>query len=96
MGFFSSDPKPRVTREEWKTVRGILYSNHNFTTKELDKVEEIFRGDMTEENALDQGIDSVELVKGLQYMRDHLNVHYISLDKINDLEVEMMKMIGKY
>ena len=49
---------------------------------------------MDEKNQRDIGIDTEELVKGIQYMRQHLNVHHISLDKINALEVEMMKYIA--
>ncbi len=90
----TSQIKPRVTPQEWKKVRGNLSYSHNFSTRELDEVEEIFRGDMDEKNQRDIGIDTEELVKGIQYMRQHLNVHHISLDKINALEVEMMKYIA--
>ncbi len=94
MGLFFNTPKPRVTKIEWKKVRSNLYSLHNFTVRELDKVEEIFRGDMDEERDIDKGIDAAELTKGLQYMREHMNVHYISKEKINALEAEMIKYIG--
>ena len=95
MGFFFDTPKPRVTELEWKKVRSNLYYDHSFTTKELDKVEEIFRGDMNEEREKDIGIDAEELVEGLQYMREHLDVHHISPEKINALEVEMMKYVTR-
>ncbi len=94
MGIFFDSPKPRVTKEEWKKVRSTLYSTHRFTTKELDIVEGIFRGDMSEEKYKDAGIDTNELVKGLQYMRQHMNVHHISIEKLNALEIEMMKRIA--
>jgi len=93
MGIFFDDPKPRVTPLEWKKIRANLFDAHDFTTKELNEVEEIFRGDMYEEKEKDNGIDSEELIKGIQYMRDHINLHHISLEKINALEVEMMKHI---
>jgi hypothetical protein len=94
MGIFFDDPKPRVTKLEWKRVRGILYDTYHYTTKELDAVEEIFRGDMDEEKERDKGIDTDELVKGIQYMRQHMNLHHISLEKIDGLEKEMMKKIA--
>jgi hypothetical protein len=95
MGIFFDSPKPRVTQEEWKKVRSSLYSLHNFTSKELDEVEEIFRGDMNETRSIDNGIDTDELVKGIQYMRQHMSLHHISQQKMNALEVEMMKYIAK-
>jgi len=95
MGFFFDTPKPRVTESEWRKIRDNLYSLHGFTTRELDRVEEIFRGDMHEENERDKGIDSAELVKGIQYMRDHIDTLYISKEKINALETEMIKYIAK-
>ncbi|MBA4320148.1 MAG: hypothetical protein C0412_17245 [Flavobacterium sp.] len=91
---FGQVPKPRVTPEEWKKVRGNLYSHHYFTTKELDKVEGIFRGDMIEQRAEDRGVDTNELVRGIQYMREHIKIHHISLEKINALEEEVMKYIA--
>ncbi len=93
MGIFFNDPKPRLTKEEWIKVRSALHYSHNFTTKELDKVEEIFRGDMDETKERDRGIDAEELVRGIQYMRAHMDVHHISSDKINALEIESMKKI---
>ncbi len=93
MGIFFNDPKPRVTSGEWKLVRGNLRFEHNFTEREVKQIEEIFRGDMDEKRFLDKGIDTEELVKGLQWMRKNLNVHHISPQKIDILEVEMMKKI---
>jgi hypothetical protein len=96
MGIFFDDPKPRITPLKWKKVREILYGAHDFTTKELDEVEEIFRGDMDEKRDIDKGIDTDELVKGIEYMRGHMNLHHISLQKIDALEVEMTKSIASY
>ena len=96
MVIFFDDPKPAITPLEWKKVRDNLYSEHHFTTKELDEVEEIFRGNMYEERKIDMGINADELVKGIQYMRQHINLHHISLEKINALETEMVKQLAKY
>ncbi|MFA5652376.1 MAG: hypothetical protein WC933_03345 [Candidatus Paceibacterota bacterium] len=92
--FSSSSSKPKITKEEWKKVRSNLIGSHNFTTKELEEIEEVFRGDIDEPRDIDKGIDSEELVKGIQYMRQHINLHHISLAKIDILEIEMMKYIG--
>ena len=92
---FGQQPNPRVTTEEWKKVRSNLYGLHHFTTKELETIEGIFRGDMNEQKNFDKGIDVSELIKGIQYMREHINIHHISLEKINALEMEMMRYITK-
>lgn len=94
MGIFFSTPKPRITQREWKMIRGNLYGRHNFTTKELDKVEAIFQGDMAEERKIDVGIDANEVARGIQYMRSHMKVHLISPAKMLALESEMIKYIG--
>lgn len=92
---FGTKPKARVTKEEWKKVRSNLYDNHHFTSLELEKVEGIFNADMFEERQIDNGIDTNELIKGIQYMRSHMDVHHISMEKINALEAEMMKYIAQ-
>jgi hypothetical protein len=94
MGIFFNTPKPRVTPLEWKMVRGNLYSQHHFSSRELQVVEGILQGDMNETRELDRGIDTDELMKAIQYMRAHINVHHIPLNKIDALEVEMMKKIA--
>ncbi len=91
---FGSKTKPRVTLEEWRLIRNTLSGSHDFTQKELDKVEEIFRGDMYEEREIDKGIDTNELIKGIQYMRQHMDLHHISPKKVDALEIEMMKKIA--
>jgi len=93
MGIFFDDPKPRVSPLEWKKIRNNLYSIYHFTTKELDEVEEIFRGDMNEEREKEKGIDADELIKGIEYMKTHMSLHRISQQKIDALEKEMMKKI---
>ena len=96
MGIFFDDPKPRVTKDEWKLIRGNLRFSHNFTEKQVNQVEEVFRGDLDEKRFIDKGIDIDELVKGLRWMREHMAVHNIPKEKIDVLEVEMMKKIAPY
>ena len=60
MGFFwdlflGQAPKPRVTELEWKKVRGNLISLHHFTEREVNEIEEVFRGDLYEEKDRDKG-----------------------------------------
>ena len=93
--FFGAKPKPRITKEEFKKVRENLYYKYKFSKKELDEVEEIFRADMNEEKDLDKGIDAAEVVRGIQYMRDHMQVHKIPIDKVNNLEIELMKFVSQ-
>lgn len=92
--FFGSSPKPRVTENEWTKVRSALSSRRNFTKKEIDEVEKIFRADMYEGKKQDMGITTDELVKGVQWMRANMSKHRISIEKINAIEEEMMKKIA--
>jgi hypothetical protein len=92
MGFFLDDTKPRVTKEEFQKVRSALSAN-GFTMKELDQVEEIFRGDMDDERDIDKGIDEFELKDAIAWMRTHESIHHISSDKISILEKEMSARI---
>lgn len=91
---FGYKPKPRVTKEEWQKVRSYLYENKNFTQRELEEVEEIFRADLIEEKDIDNGIDASEITKGIQYMRTHKDVHHISDEKIIALEEQLIKYVG--
>ena len=91
MGFFS-DSKPKITEEEFKKIRAHLY-NTGFTSEQLDKIEGIFRGDMYEDNESDNGIDEKELVRAIKWMREHMDIHNISEQKIDILEEEMKKAL---
>lgn len=93
MGIFFDDPKPRVTKEEWKLTKSKLRSTYDFTEKEVGQIEGFFMGDIDEKRDLDKGIDTEELVKTIQWMRKNFNVHHISPKKIDILEIEMMKKI---
>lgn len=92
MGIFD-ETKSRVTKEEWIKVRSSL-SIHNFTEKEINRIEEIFRGDMDDEREIDKGIDEYELEQGLTWMRQHISQHMIPENKIDILEKEMRERIN--
>jgi hypothetical protein len=85
MGLFWTDPKPRITEIEFKKIRAEL-AGDNFTEKERDRIEEIFRADLHEEKERDKGIDGEEIDRGIAWMREHVNEHRISLEKIDILE----------
>ncbi|MFA6227111.1 MAG: hypothetical protein WC631_01345 [Candidatus Paceibacterota bacterium] len=93
MGFFSDDTKPRVTKEEFQKVRGSLSAN-GFTLKEINRVEEIFRGDMYEEREKDKGVDEFELQNTIAWMRANMSKHNLSEPKIAILEREMIERIN--
>ncbi len=87
MGFFDT-VKPKVTKEEFQKVRNYLYSM-GFTHRELDEVNEIFHADMDESSSYESGISKEEIDKGIQWMRDNMNTHHISSQKIDILEKEL-------
>ena len=93
MGLFWSS-KPVVSETEFqKKVRGHLYGE-GFTHNEIDRVQEIFRGDMDKDsNTYAKGITKKELDAGIKWMREHENTHHISDKKIDLLEIEMNKFI---
>lgn len=84
MSIFGSIKK-KVTNEEFKKVRTILYSK-GFTSKELDEVEKIFHGDLNEPSEDERGIDDEEIERGVEWMRKNKNNHFISDRKIEILE----------
>lgn len=91
MGFFS-DSKPKISETEFKKIRAHLY-NDSFSSDQLDKIESIFRGDMYEDKSSDKGIDKSELERAMSWMRENMNVHNISEQKIDKLEEEMGKAL---
>jgi response regulator of citrate/malate metabolism len=93
MGIFFSNTKPRITKEEFQKVRSSLSAN-GFSARELDEVEEIFRGDMDEERDFDKGIDEKEIEKAIAWMKENENIHKISQSKIDILERELRERLG--
>ena len=88
--FFDTDTKPKVTPEKFKKVRTAL-SENGFTTKEIDRVEEIFHGEMYEERQKDIGVDEFELKNTIAWMRANMGKHNLSESKIAIVESEMEK-----
>jgi hypothetical protein len=69
-------------------------SANGFSARELDEVEEIFRGDMDEERDFDKGIDEKEIEKAIAWMKENENIHKISQSKIDILERELRERLG--
>ena len=84
MGFFWNT-KPKVITNEFKKVRNHLWAK-GFTRRELDEIEQIFRADLDESQSTEQGISKEEIEKGIQWMKQHVNVHKIPEYKIAILE----------
>ena len=84
MGMFGPDKK-RVTKREMKEVRTHLY-NEGFNRREIDEVEKVFRGDMHDQQAINKGIDTVEVEGGIKWMRENKSKHNLSDNRINEIE----------
>ena len=87
MGFFSSDPV--ISRGEYREVRtGLFYKG--FTSKELDELDKIVRGDIEE---TDQGINRQELGNLMNWLKQNPTKHKFSPDKIKIIEEVLSKKL---
>ncbi|MGB8815748.1 MAG: hypothetical protein WCC74_00715 [Minisyncoccia bacterium] len=92
MGFFFPDSKNKISKSEFKELRGHL-SGNDFSHDEIDKIESIFNADLNEERENDSGIDEWEMKRSLEWMRSHLDEHHISEKKIEILERKMKEFL---
>ncbi|MFA6445639.1 MAG: hypothetical protein WCW14_00095 [Candidatus Paceibacterota bacterium] len=92
MGFFFSDSKPHVGKDEWRKVRNDL-SACGFEHKRIDRVEEIFRGDLYELQNSQKGIDTNEIDAAIAWMRAHMSEHPFSKEKIATIERVLRKYL---
>ena len=83
--------KPKITAKELKEVRQVLASR-NFTQQQRDRVEEIFLGDMDEEDEK-KGIDARELEERIKWMRSHKSRHGFSDSQIDLIEQELQERL---
>ena len=83
--------KPRISREEFKRFRQSLVV-HNFSERERDRIEEIFRGDLDESGDF-SGIDAGELERGIKYLREHKSSHNFSDEQIDLVEKELRERL---
>lgn len=93
----SGSSKPKVTKEEFKKVRGDL-SVHGFTEHERDRVEEIFSGDLYEQvnSSTPKGIDEQEITDRIAWLRTNKDKHPFSDQKITIIENTLRKYLKKY
>jgi len=66
MGLF--DRKLKVSQKEFSDATSALYAK-GFTSSEVEKFKQIFRGDLREVGEDQPGIDPRELENALEYMR---------------------------
>jgi hypothetical protein len=93
MGLFWDDPKPKVSEVEFREkVRGDLYGS-GFEKKEIDWVEQYFRGDMFEGKPIEQGIQADELARAIAWLRVNPTKHKLSPQKIDSIEKVMMRRL---
>lgn len=92
MLFFGTSKKC-ISKDKFEhDVRRHLF-NADFSHKELDEIEEIFRGDLESKNAgYDKaGMTKDEMESGLNWMKENMDIHKISEKKINELEETLRK-----
>lgn len=93
MGLFGSS-KPTISKREFqKEVRGHLFAK-GFTSKELNEIEEIFRGDLEDKSSSSEfvGITKEEAEAGIAWMRKNQGIHKLSEKKIDELEEVLNKL----
>jgi len=78
--------KPRISDGDFKRSRQSLHGK-GISSKKLDKIETIFRGDMDEPGD-QKGIDRKELAKGIEWMKENKSQHGLSDEQISTVEEE--------
>jgi hypothetical protein len=90
MGMFWSSGS-RITKDEFK--RGLMHlsQDHGFSHEKIDKIEQIFRGDLYESGD-SAGISREELNRAMTWMKHHPEDHHLSPESISKVE----SVFGKY
>ena len=88
MGFFGNSGGDHISHHELDKALYHLKEHEGFSDHHIDKVKQIFRGDM-EESGVSKGISSHELKKGIEWLKDHPNEHHLSSDHIEKLEEKL-------
>lgn len=89
---FWSNQKPNVNDSEFQKIRGEL-SGYGFHKKDLDFVEQHFRGDMHETAPNDAGIQEEEINDAVDWLKKNSSKHPLSEQKINTLEGVLKKRL---
>jgi len=91
-GWLFGPTRKIVSKNEFEKVRSRLHSK-NFTEKEIDRVEEIFNGDLNESSDIEKGIDSKEIERVITWLKDHKNEHTLSDNQIAIVESSMREYL---
>lgn len=91
-GWLFGPSKKIVSKNEFKKVRSRLHSK-DFTEKEIDRVEEIFNGDLNESSDLERGIDSKEIDRVISWLKAHKSEHTLSDTQIAIVESSMREYL---
>ena len=92
MGLFFNDAPKRVSKEEFKKVRAALASE-GMQKIEIDKVEEIFLGDIYETTDSQKGVDRKELEARIKWMRENMSKHRLSEKDVSLVEEKMSRYL---
>jgi hypothetical protein len=92
MGIFWNTSKPNVSEKEFSRMIGELMSK-GFTKNEVNKIHEIFRGDLYEGNSSQKGIDRDEVNRAISWMRANTSRHGFSEERIATIEKELVERI---
>lgn len=90
MGMFWSSGST-ITKEEFKRALWHLMQDHGFSHEQLRHIEEIFRGDISEEGS-SAGISDHELKRAVQWMHEHPGRHPFSHEQKATIE----KVLRRY
>ena len=84
--------KPKVSKIEFREILSQLVSK-NFTQKERWEIEKIFHADLDESTDTQKGIDAEEIKNGIKWMRENMNKHIISDEKLSIIEKELVERL---
>jgi len=90
MGLFGD--KPKISDREFHDACSGLYSK-GFSSTQVNKVKEIFQGDINRSLPSEQGIDKNELARGISWMKSNKGVHGFSDKQIADIEGQLNKRL---
>lgn len=85
MGLFSFGGSGKISREEFKKALWKLRESGMFSNHEIDEVENVFRGDLSESGS-SAGISKEEMKKGIEYLKKNHGNHHLSSEEISKLE----------
>jgi len=97
MGFFTT-PKPHISQREFRDLINELYSSGEWSERERQQINMMFGPFLNNRSLPDEpGITAEEIKSVLSQMRkpENIRIHGISEHKIQVLEGEFKKFLGK-